>query len=73
MGTLTSPGSGFFPLVTVLTLGIFPILILAEARKSGNEIVKFWVPEKNITMSFILHNPDRLANLIIMNILLPTC
>ncbi|OGP67518.1 MAG: hypothetical protein A2170_15015 [Deltaproteobacteria bacterium RBG_13_53_10] len=59
VGTLTSPGSGFFPLVTGLCLGIFSILILVEARKLGKEHVKFWVPGANkkgiyLTFLFIL-------------------
>jgi putative tricarboxylic transport membrane protein len=59
VGTLTAPGSGFFPLVTGLVLGIFSILILVEARKSGKETVRFWAPEANkkgiyLTFLFIL-------------------
>jgi putative tricarboxylic transport membrane protein len=59
VGTLTSPGAGFFPLVTGLTLGIFSILILVEARKSAKETVKFWAPKANkkgiyLTFLFIL-------------------
>ena len=59
VGTLTSPGSGFFPLVTGLILGIFSILILVGARKLSKEPVKFWVPGANkkaiyLTFLFIL-------------------
>jgi len=59
VGTLTAPSSGFFPLVTGLVLGIFSILILIEARKSGKEIVRFWASKANkkgiyLTFLFIL-------------------
>jgi putative tricarboxylic transport membrane protein len=59
VGTLTAPGSGFFPLVTGLVLGIFSALILVGARKSGKETVRFWVPQANkkgvyLTFLFIL-------------------
>jgi putative tricarboxylic transport membrane protein len=59
VGTLTSPGSGFFPLVTGLVLGIFSILIVLQAGKAGRETVRFWAPEANtkgiyLTAFFIL-------------------
>lgn len=59
VGTLTAPSSGFFPLVTGLVLGIFSILILIEARKSGKETVRFWAYQANqkgiyLTFLFIL-------------------
>jgi hypothetical protein len=59
VGNLTAPGSGFFPLVTGLTLGIFSILILVEARKLGKGPIKFWLPGANkkgiyLTFLFIL-------------------
>jgi putative tricarboxylic transport membrane protein len=59
VGNLTAPGAGFFPLVTGLVLGIFSILILVEAKKSGKETVRFWAPEANtrgiyLTFLFIL-------------------
>jgi putative tricarboxylic transport membrane protein len=59
VGTFTAPGSGFFPLVTGLALSVFSILILAEARKSAKETVRFWAPKANkkgiyLTFLFIL-------------------
>jgi hypothetical protein len=47
VGTLTAPGSGFFPLMTGIGLGVFSILILIEARKSKKEDVRFWAPNAN--------------------------
>jgi len=59
VGTLTAPGAGFFPLVTGLTLGVFSILILVEARKLGKGPIKFWLAGANkkgiyLTFLFIL-------------------
>jgi putative tricarboxylic transport membrane protein len=59
VGTLTAPGSGFFPLVTGLALSVFSILTLVEAKKSTKEKVKFWAPKANkkgiyLTFLFIL-------------------
>jgi putative tricarboxylic transport membrane protein len=59
VGTLTEPGSGFFPLVTGLLLGVFSVFILFEARKGGKESVGFWAPEANrkgisLTVLFVL-------------------
>jgi hypothetical protein len=59
VGTLTSPGSGFFPLVTGLVLAVFSILILIQASNAISEPVKFWVPGANkkgiyLTFLFIL-------------------
>ena len=59
VGTLTAPGAGFFPLVTGLTLGIFSILVLVGAKKSGKETIRFWAPQANkkgiyLTFLFIL-------------------
>jgi putative tricarboxylic transport membrane protein len=57
VGTLTAPGSGFFPLVTGLVLGIFSALILVGARKSGKETVRFWAPQANkkgVYLTFLL-------------------
>ncbi|MEW6668657.1 MAG: tripartite tricarboxylate transporter TctB family protein [Thermodesulfobacteriota bacterium] len=47
VGTLTAPGSGFFPLVTGLVLGIFSILIIAQARDTTKEPARFWAPAAN--------------------------
>jgi putative tricarboxylic transport membrane protein len=47
VGSLTGPGSGFFPLMTGLALGVFSIFILMEARKAPREWVPFWAPRSN--------------------------
>jgi len=47
IGTLTSPGSGFFPLMTGIGLGFFSILILIGAIKSKKEEVRFWALNAN--------------------------
>ena len=47
VGTLTGPGSGFFPLMTGLVLGVFSILILVQARKAGGQGAPFWAPRAN--------------------------
>jgi putative tricarboxylic transport membrane protein len=47
VGTLTAPGAGFFPLATGLVLGIFSVLIIAQARDKGKEAVRFWAPAAN--------------------------
>jgi putative tricarboxylic transport membrane protein len=49
VGTLTGPGSGFFPLMTGLVLGVFSILILMQARKAPMEWSPFWAPKANKT------------------------
>jgi hypothetical protein len=57
VGTLTAPGSGFFPLVTGLVLGVFSILIIAQAKDAGDLPVRFWAPAANrrgIYLSFFL-------------------
>jgi putative tricarboxylic transport membrane protein len=59
VGTLTAPGAGFFPLLTGMVLGVFSILIMIQAKKTGEEPVKFWAPEANkrgiyLTFLFIL-------------------
>ena len=56
VGTLTAPGAGFFPLVTGLVLGIFSVLIIAQARETGKVPVRFWAPaanRKGIYLSFL--------------------
>lgn len=42
VGTLTEPGSGFFPMLTGVVLGIFSVLIIAQAKKTGALPVRFW-------------------------------
>ena len=59
VGTLTAPGSGFYPLVSGLVLGVFSILILMQAQKERKEPIRFWAPEANkkgiaLTFLFIL-------------------
>ena len=57
VGTLTAPGSGFFPLLTGVVLGIFSILIIAQARDTSKVPVRFWAPaanRKGIYLSFLL-------------------
>jgi TctA family transporter len=41
-GTLTAPGSVFFPLITGLVMGIFSILIIARAMDASNQPAFFW-------------------------------
>jgi putative tricarboxylic transport membrane protein len=56
VGTFTAPGSGFFPLLTGLVLGIFSILIIAQARETSKGPVRFWAPaanRKGIYLSFL--------------------
>jgi hypothetical protein len=47
VGTLTGPGSGFFPLMTGLALGVFSILILMQARQAPGERAPLWAPQAN--------------------------
>jgi putative tricarboxylic transport membrane protein len=59
VGTLSAPRAGFFPLLTGMVLGVFSILIVIQARKTSDELVKFWAPEANkrgiyLTFFFIL-------------------
>lgn len=59
VGTITAPGSGFFPLFTGLVLCFFSILILMQSGKAGGEPVRFWAPDTNkknifLTSLFIL-------------------
>jgi putative tricarboxylic transport membrane protein len=56
VGTFTAPGSGFFPLLTGLVMGIFSILIIAQARDTTKMPVRFWAPAANrrgIYLSFL--------------------
>ncbi|PKN66035.1 MAG: hypothetical protein CVU57_07575 [Deltaproteobacteria bacterium HGW-Deltaproteobacteria-15] len=59
VGSLTEPGSGFFPLATGLVLGILSILILIEGRRGSQDTAGFWAPAANrkgifLTIFFIL-------------------
>lgn len=57
IGALNAPGSGFYPLVTGLSLGVFSILIMLQARKEGGPTVQFWAPganKKGIAWSFFI-------------------
>ena len=59
VGTLTAPGSGFYPLVSGLALGLFSLLILVQAQKERKATIRFWAPEANkkgiaLTFLFIL-------------------
>ncbi|RJR51177.1 MAG: tripartite tricarboxylate transporter TctB family protein [Desulfobacteraceae bacterium] len=59
VGSLTEPGSGFFPLVTGLVLGVLAILILIEGWKKEQDSAAFWSPAANkmgifLTIVFIL-------------------
>lgn len=56
VGSLSSPSSGFFPFVTGLSLGVFSILILLEARKSKRKDERFWAQganRKGIALTFL--------------------
>jgi len=59
VGTLRGPGSGFFPLLTGVVLGVLSVLILIEGWKGRGESVGFWAPEANrkgilLTIFFVL-------------------
>jgi putative tricarboxylic transport membrane protein len=57
VGSFTAPGSGFFPLLTGVVLGLFSLLILAQARGERAEPIRFWAPaanRKGIYLSFVL-------------------
>lgn len=57
VGRLNAPGSGFYPLVTGLALGIFSIIILIQARNQTKEGVRFWAPnanKKGILSAFVI-------------------
>lgn len=59
VGTLTEPGSGFFPLLMGLVLGALSLFILIEGWKGSRDSVEFWLPAGNrkgiyLTVVFIL-------------------
>jgi putative tricarboxylic transport membrane protein len=59
VGTLTEPGSGFFPLFTGLALWILSIIILVEGWKASRGSARFWEPGANqkgiyLAIAFIL-------------------
>jgi putative tricarboxylic transport membrane protein len=68
VGTFTAPKAGFFPLLTGLVLGILSILIIAQARDTTKEVVRFWAPAANrkgifFSLLFILGYALLLENL----------
>lgn len=47
VGKPNAPGSGFFPLLTGLVLGLFAMIIIIQSRTQKGEWVRFWLPGAN--------------------------